>query len=373
MGTVLIAVGSFVFYLMAYHTYGRWLARKIFDLNDEAVTPAREREDGVDFVPSRKEVVFGHHFTSIAGTGPIVGPAIAVIWGWLPALIWVLVGSVVMGAVHDFGAVVMSLRNRGVSIADLTGEVVCERAKALLLIVVFFELLIVVAIFALVIASIFSIYPQSVIPVWCEIPIAMVLGVVIGRAKSSKGVWAASIVAIVVMYFTVWIGWKYHVIMPPMMGFPPTFVWSIILFVYAFIASVLPVQRLLQPRDFINSHQLFIAMGLLFLGIFAAHPVLTAPPVQQGVQNAPPFFPFLFITIACGAISGFHALVGSGTSSKQISAESHAQLIGYGSMLTEGMLAVLVILAVGAGMSISYHGNISLRATDVAKIEDEAR
>ncbi|MFP4028262.1 MAG: carbon starvation protein A [Candidatus Brocadiia bacterium] len=373
MGTVLIAVGAFVFYLIAYHTYGRWLARSLFGLSDDTTTPAHELEDGVDFVPSRKEVVFGHHFTSISGTGPIVGPAIAVIWGWLPALIWVLVGSVVMGAVHDFGAVVMSLRNRGVSIADLTGEVICRRAKTLLLTVVFFELLIVVAIFVLVIASVFAMYPQSVIPVWCEIPIAIVLGVVIGRAKSSKTIWVASIAAVGLMYVTVWIGYQYHISMPALLGFPPTFVWAIILFVYAFLASVLPVQRLLQPRDFINSHQLFIAMGLLFIGVLVAHPTIAAPATRQSVENAPAFIPFLFITVACGAISGFHALVGSGTSSKQISAESHAQLIGYGSMLTEGMLAVLVILAAGAGLAISYNDSITLKPTDVTKIEDEAR
>jgi carbon starvation protein len=358
--TVLIVVGSFVFYLIAYNTYGKWLARKIFRLDDEAVTPARELEDGVDFVPSRKEVVFGHHFTSISGTGPIVGPAIAIIWGWVPALVWVLVGSVFMGAVHDFGAVVMSLRNRGVSIADLTGDVICRRARALVMAVVFFELLIVVAIFALVIASVFSLYPHAVIPVWLEIPIAMILGAIIARAAGERTVWVGSLVAVAVMYVTVVVGAYVPIELPSLLGFPPTFIWAIVLFVYAFVASVLPVQKLLQPRDFINSHQLFIALGLLTIGVFAARPDIVAPALQRNVSGAPPFLPFLFITIACGAISGFHALVGSGTTSKQLSRESDAQLVGYGSMLTEGILAVLVIVAVAAGIGLGYKKDFSI-------------
>jgi len=359
MASVLVAAGAAVFYLVAYHTYGRWLARKVFGLDPQATTPSVAQQDGTDFVPSRKEVVFGHHFTSIAGTGPIVGPAIAIIWGWLPALLWVLLGSVLMGAVHDFGALVMSLRNRGVSIADLAGSVINRRVHVLLMAVVYFELLIVVAIFALVIASVFAIYPQSVIPVWLEIPIAIALGFVLARTTGHGSVWLASIIAVIVMYVTVVIGAYVPVAMPRVAGLPPTFVWAVILLLYAFFASVLPVHRLLQPRDFINSHQLFIAMGLLVLGVLAARPAIVAPATQS-VTDAPPFVPFLFITVACGAISGFHALVGSGTSSKQITSESHAQLVGYGSMLTEGFLAVLVILAVAAGIGMRYETKFAL-------------
>lgn len=360
MWTVLLMLGSCVFYLVAYHTYGRWLSRKIFCLDDERTTPAHRLEDGVDYVPSRREVVFGHHFTSIAGTGPIVGPAIAVIWGWLPALLWVLLGSVFMGAVHDFGAVVMSLRHRGVSVADLTGEVVCKRARVLIMAVVFFELLIVVSIFALVIASVFDLYPDSVIPVWSQIPIAILLGRVIARSNSNRAVWLSSFAAVAAMYLTVIAGAYVPLNIPSIMGFPPTFTWAIILFIYAFIASVLPVQALLQPRDFINGHQLFIAMGLLAVGVLAAQPQLVAPALQTDVADAPPFIPFLFITIACGAISGFHALVASGTSSKQLADEAHAQFVGYGSMLTEGMLAILVIIAVAGGIGMSYSKNFSI-------------
>jgi len=369
MATMLIAFGSLVFYLVAYHTYGRWLARKIFALDPAVVTPATELRDDVDYVPSRKEVVFGHHFTSIAGTGPIVGPAIAIIWGWLPALIWVLVGSVVMGAVHDFGALVVSMRNRGASLADVAGVVVCPRARALVMAVIFFELLIVVAIFALVIASVFALYPHSVVPVWLEIPIALVLGAIIARARSTAAVWIYSIIAVIIMYGTVYIGSIYPLKMPGLFGMPPTVIWVVVLLAYAFLASVLPVHWLLQPRDFMNSHQLFIAMALLLLGIVVAQPEIVAPAVNEGMSGsgAPPFFPFLFITVACGAISGFHGLVGSGTSSKQLRSEEHAQSVGYGAMLMEGFLAVIVILAVSAGLGMEYRQSFTFSPADTAE------
>ena len=370
MLTVLIAVGSVIFYVIAYNTYGRWLARKIFRLDPDARTPAEALRDNIDFVPSMKQVVFGHHFTSIAGTGPIVGPAIAVIWGWLPALVWVLIGSVFMGAVHDFGALVMSLRNRGFSIGLLTGFVIGRRARVLFLAIVFFALWIVLAIFGLVIASIFAIYPQSVLPVWLQLPIAVALGVHIARARSFRSILIASCVAVVLMYATIALGSVAPVSIGKFMGRPATFWWSILLFIYAFVASVLPVQVLLQPRDFINSYQLFIAMGMLMLGIFVAHPPMVAPPVQMEFVGADshPFLPFLFITVACGAISGFHSLVGSGTTSKQLARETDALPVGYGSMLLEGLLAVLVILAICGGLGMRYECRFRLPGSRLAKL-----
>ena len=371
MLTVAIALGAAVFYVLAYYTYGRWLARKIFNLDPNARTPAETLRDDVDFVPSRAPIVFGHHFTSIAGTGPIVGPAIAVIWGWLPALLWVLLGSVLMGAVHDFGALVMSLRNRGFSIGWLTEFVIGRRARLLFLTVVFFELWIVVAIFGLVIAAIFAIYPCSVLPVWIQIPIAIALGLFLVRAKRARGVLIASCVAVAVMYLTIAWGSASPVRLGAFLGRPPTFWWSVILFGYAFIASVLPVQVLLQPRDFINAFQLFIAMALLFAGILVASPPLVAPATQTAFVGAEshPFFPFLFITVACGAISGFHSLVGSGTSSKQLARETDAQAVGFGAMLTEGMLAVLVILAACAGLGMKYDLTLKIPAAPLAALE----
>ena len=368
MGTLLVAGLSFIGFIVAYHTYGRWLARRIFGLNNEAVVPSQQLRDDVDFVPTRKEVIFGHHFTSIAGTGPIVGPAIAVFWGWLPALLWVVFGSIFIGAVHDFGALVVSLRNRGQTVGEVAGRMISARAKILFLLVLFFALSIVLAIFGLVIAFIFADYPESVLSVWIEIPIAIIIGIWV--YKRGGGLLVPSLIALGIMYGAIWIG-VYHLpidlkewlgVERLSTGFASSVViWTVILLVYCFVASVLPVWTLLQPRDFINSHQLVLALGLLVLGMFVAGVsgstslVESAPafvPVADRPLDAPPIFPFLFITIACGAISGFHCLVSSGTSSKQVANEQDTQYVGYGAMLLEGALAVIVILACCAGVGM---------------------
>jgi carbon starvation protein len=355
MLTIVIAVGAFVGYLIAYHTYGRWLSKKIFNLDSDAVVPSRQLRDDVDFVPTRKEVIFGHHFTSIAGTGPIVGPAIAVFWGWLPALLWVLVGSVFIGAVHDFGALVVSLRNRGQTVGEVAGRLISPRARVLFLLILFFSLTVVLAIFGLVIASIFKFYPESVLSVWIAMPVAVAIGFWVYR-KGGGLLWP-SIAALVILYAAVYSGVYYLPITLPVSN--PVVVWTIALMVYCFVASVLPVWTLLQPRDFINSHQLIVALVLLVAGLIAAglsgqaDLLSSAPAVAEDIPvGAPPVWPFLFITIACGACSGFHCLVSSGTSSKQIAAEPDAQFVAYGSMLLEGALAVLVILACCAGLGM---------------------
>ena len=352
MGSILIMVVTFVGYIIAYNTYGKHIARKIFTLDPERETPSTTYEDGVDYVPTKKQVIFGHHFTSIAGTGPIVGPAIGIIWGWLPALLWVFFGAIFMGAVHDFGALVVSLRHRGHSLADITGMAMNRHLRIIFFIIVFLALLIVIAIFGLVIALLFSMYPQSVFPVWMEIPIAIGLGWVIYRRDGNLT--KATAVAVVAMYVTVGLGHYLPLDMPEVAGIPPTGVWTIVLLIYAFIASTLPVTTLLQPRDFINAWQLFIAMVLLILGVFTAHPPIISPALNLAPSGAPSIVPFLFITIACGAISGFHCLVSGGTSSKQVSCESDARMVGYGSMLTESFLAVLVIIACAAGLGLAY-------------------
>lgn len=326
MDALLLMTLAFAGYIVMYHLYGKYLARKIFALSGDARTPAVELEDGIDYVPTKKEVIFGHHFTSIAGTGPIVGPAIAIIWGWVPALLWVFIGSIVMGAVHDFGALIISMRNQGKSISDYTAKYVNNRTRFLFFLIVFLELWIIIAIFGLVIAVIFAMYPQSVLAVWMEIPIAIYLGHLI--YKKGKNVMAWSIYAVIAMYVCVLLGPYLPIKMPAIAGIPPTGVWTIILLTYAFIASVLPVTTLLQPRDFINSHQLVIAMALLILGVlfsaFSGSLEIVAPAVQSSPAKAPPMWPFLFITIACGAISGFHSLVSSGTSAKQVRNEERA-------------------------------------------------
>ncbi|GBC63356.1 carbon starvation protein A [Desulfonema ishimotonii] len=356
MDALLLMIVAFVGYIAMYRLYGRYIGRKIFELTTGTQVPAKTYEDGVDFVPTKKEVIFGHHYTSIAGTGPIVGPAVAIIWGWIPAMIWIFVGSVVMGAVHDFGALIISMRNQGKSISDYTAKYINARTKFLFFIIVFLELLIVIAIFGLVIAVIFNIFPASVFPVWMEIPIAIALGYLV--YKKGQSITGLSIVAIILMYVTVVMGVYMPIKMSAIGAIPATGVWSLILLAYAFIASVLPVTTLLQPRDFINSHQLIVAMVLLIGGVFVAaftgQLEIVAPGVQMNPAQAPAMWPFLFITIACGAISGFHSLVSSGTSSKQVSDESDALFVGYGSMLMEGALATLVVIAVAAGIGMGY-------------------
>ncbi|MBW1764502.1 MAG: carbon starvation protein A, partial [Deltaproteobacteria bacterium] len=323
---------------------------KIFKLNPDSVCPSEELRDDKDFIPTPKPILFGHHFTSIAGTGPIVGPAIAIIWGWVPALLWILIGSIFMGAVHDFGAMVVSIRNQGRSIGDVASDIINSRVRTLFLIIIFFELWIVVAIFGVVIAVVFNMFPQSVFPVFCEIPIAIWLGYMIYKKGASH--FPMSIIAVIIMYVTVVIGAYAPIKMPELFGISPVGLWVIILLVYAYIASTLPVQILLQPRDYINSHQLFIALGLLALGVIIAHPAMVAPAVNFSPEGAPPVWPMIFVVIACGAISGFHSLVSSGTSSKQCDAETSSLTIGFGGMLMEGMLATFVLVACGAGLAL---------------------
>lgn len=377
MSTLLVAIASFVGFIVAYNTYGRWLSKKIFVLDSKADVPSKQLCDDVDFVPSKRSLVFGHHFTSIAGTGPIVGPAIAVFWGWLPALLWVLFGSIFIGAVHDFGALVVSLRNRGQTVGEIAGRLISPRAKMLFLVILFFALTIVLAIFGLVIASIFAKYPESVLPVWISLPLAVIVGKVVRKRPSL--LLPTSLIALAIIYVSIYVGAYYLPITLPVKN--PVVVWTIILLIYCAIASVLPVWVLLQPRDYINSQQLLVAMALLAVGLLAASIfstdadlVSTAPAVVEKVPaGAPPIFPFLFITIACGAISGFHCLVSSGTSSKQISCETDACSIGYGAMLLEGALAVVVILAccAGTGMGKFDRKNVPVAANSFENSANE--
>ena len=356
MLTLLVMIGSFFGYILFYQLYGKYIGNKIYKISDENKPPSVEFEDGIDYVPTRKEIIFGHHFTSIAGTGPIVGPAIAVIWGWLPAVIWVFAGSVIMGAVHDFGSLIISMRNQGKSISEITARYINPRARVFFFLIVFLTLWIVIAIFGLVIALIFQMFPTSVISVWLQIPIAIYLGHMIYKKGGNVITW--SVLAVIAMYVTMIIGSMLPVEMPTVFGIPATGMWTIVLFIYAYFASVLPITRLLQPRDFINAYQLLIAMSLLTLGVIFSSLEgqlnFIAPAVQFTPKDAPPMWPFLFITIACGAISGFHSLVASGTSAKQVRSESDSLFIGYGSMLVEGALAILVIIAVSAGIGMGY-------------------
>ena len=366
MNTLLIAVLTGVAFLIAYHTYGRWLGGKIFRLSADAVCPSKRLEDGTDYVPTAKAVVFGHHFASIAGTGPIVGPAIAVMWGWVPALLWVVLGSIFIGAVHDFGALVVSLRNNGQTVGDIAGRVLNRRVRLLFLFVLFLALTIILAIFGLVIAAVFKRYPASIFPCTIQIPIAVAIGMYLHRR--GVGLFWPSFVTLLLMYVSVIYGNVGVLgVINSWMASWPLIVWVMALLIYSYVASVLPVWTLLQPRDYINSLQLLGSLGLVVLGLVVAAMIGGAPPVDGAARpalaiaapawdfqpsEAPYIFPFLFITIACGSISGFHCLVSSGTSSKQLKCEPDARFVGYGAMLTEGFLATIVILACVAGLGL---------------------
>ncbi|MEM1446305.1 MAG: carbon starvation protein A [Planctomycetota bacterium] len=367
MSVLLIALLAGVGFIVAYHTYGRWLGSRIFELSAKAVCPSESQEDGRDYVPTKASVVFGHHFTSIAGTGPIVGPAIAVIWGWVPALLWVVFGSIFIGAVHDFGSLVVSLRNRGQTVGDIAGRVINRRVRVLFLLVLFMALTIVLAIFGLVIANVLKLYPAAITPVLLQVPLAVAIGLWLHRKGADLKL--PSMLALIAMYITVVFGdvGVLHDINAWFASWP-TIVWVFVLLAYGYVASVLPVWVLLQPRDFINALQLLTALGLVVFGLFVAammggaspaegvpgQPLeIVAPAFRTDVPGAPmSWLPLLFITVACGAISGFHCLVSSGTSSKQLKTETDARFVGFGAMLTEGFLAVIVILACVAGLGL---------------------
>jgi carbon starvation protein len=350
MNSLLLAIICFALFIVAYYTYGKYLGQKIFKLNPDAKVPSSEMRDDIDYVPTNKHILFGHHYTSIAGLAPIVGPGMALIWGWVPALIWIVFGSIFLGAVHDFGALVVSMRAKGRSVGDLVNDLINPRVRQLFLLIIFFLVWIVLAVFCLIIALLFGMYPQAVFPVWLEIPIAVWLGYMVYKRGKSHATFA--IIAVAIMYLTVIIGAYLPIKMPAIFGLSTVMVWMIILFIYSFIASCLPVQVLLQPRDYINAHQLFVVFGLLFIGAIWAHPTVVAPAVNLSPKGAPPIIPMLFVIIACGAISGFHSLVSSGTSCKQCSTETDAKFVGYGGMLMEGSLSVLVIVACGAGIGL---------------------
>jgi carbon starvation protein len=335
------------------------VGRRIFDINEENhLMPSKEFEDGIDFVPTKKHILFGHHFTSVAGAAPIIGPCVAAYWGWLPALVWILFGTILMGAVHDFGALVMSVKEKGKSIADIASTTISKRARIMFLIFIILLVWLVLAVFAMAVADLFVGIPSSVIPINIEIIIAIIMGYLIYKKKMD--ILIPSLIALALLYFFVWVGTKAPVDFTEVMPAQDAKnLWIILLFIYSAIASLLPVWTLLQPRDYINSHQLIVGLGLLFLGIFVAQPIVDAPALRSFSEpGVPSLFPLLFVTVACGAISGFHGLVASGTSSKQLEHLSDARMVGYGGMIGEGTLALATTVAAVAGISLVTQCNL---------------
>ena len=348
-----VALAVLIAFALGYRFYARFVGRRVFGDDEEIRTPAHEFEDGQDYVPTHKHILFGHHFTSIAGAAPIIGPCVAAYWGWLPALLWVVLGVIFMGAVHDYGALIVSAREKGRTIADITAKVINGRARLMFLCFVLVLSWLVLAVFALAITGLFMATPTSVLPVNIEIIVAIVIGWLI--YKKGVGALVPSLIALAILYLFVWIGASNPISLADI-GIADRdtqkTTWILLLFVYSSIASLLPVWLLLQPRDFINSHQLIVGLALLFGGLFVAQPAFDAPAIRDSVPGGPQLFPLLFVTVACGAISGFHGLVSSGTTSKQLNSMRDARAIGYGAMLGEGCLALAATIAAAAGLGL---------------------
>lgn len=351
MNAIVLMLLGIVAMFLGYAFYSKFIAEKIFKLDPNFRTPAHEFEDGVDFVPTNKFVLWGHHFTSVAGAAPIIGPAIAVIWGWVPAFLWVIFGTIFFAGVHDAGAIWASNRRQGKSIGALTGDVVGTRARTLFMIVIFLVLLMVNAVFATAISGLLINFPSAVVPVWGAIFVALIIGQLIFRKFMGLG--AISILGVIALYALIFVGPSVPISLPEtVMGVSDNAQWILILFGYAAIASLLPVWVLLQPRDYINGLQLFIGLILLYAAVLISGPEIVAPAINMNTpEGTPSMLPLLFVTIACGAISGFHGLVASGTTSKQIDKETDIRFVGYFGAVGEGSLSLATIIAATAGFA----------------------
>ncbi len=355
MATAIIwlVLAVLVLFTVGYVGYSRYLARFV-DLDDSRDTPAHKYEDGQEYVPAKKPVLLGHHYSSIAGGAPIVGPITAgVIWGWVPALLWIAIGNPLMGAVHDFISLSSSLRHEGKSIGYIIGEYVGEGGKNMLLWFAFLTIILVVGVFAFVVGVVFEVYPSAATASILYIALAMIFGVYLYQLDLPFI--PGTIVFVAAVFASVYVGILYPIQLAAT-------TWVPIVLVYAFIASVLPVWTLLQPRDYLSSFLLYAGVGGALLAVIvgtvgSALSISAITPSQPLTVNldaysgfmgvtGQPLFPVLFITIACGTISGFHSLVSSGTTAKQLNRESDARVIGYGGMLGEGLLAVLALSTV---------------------------
>ncbi len=355
-GAILLLAAGAVF-LLGYFIYSRFLAGKL-GVDPSVPTPAVTKNDGVDYVPAHPTVLFGHHFAAIAGAGPIVGPVLAAEFGWAPVALWIVFGCVFIGAAHDMIAMFLSVRHGGESIGSVIGTILGRPGKTMFLLFSWSALVLVVAEFTRQIAGTFVADPAIATASLLFIAEAVVFGLCVYRWKMS--VLVASLIFVPLMFAFVWVGNVWPLDLVKLFGLTPEATrtaWTLVLVAYCFFASTCPVQFLLQPRDYLNAYLLYAMMGLGFLGVFAAHPVMHidafsgfAAVGRAGVSDM--LFPMLFVTVACGACSGFHALVASGTSAKQLSSEGSLRPIAYGGMLLEGVLAIIALVGV-AGTYLS--------------------
>ena len=349
--SILIFSGLF-FFFVGYRYYAGRLDREVIQPDNSLSTPAVLQGDGVDFVESKPLVLFGHNFASIAGAGPVIGPIVAMHhFGWAVTLVWILIGNVFIGAVHDYLALMVSVRNRGSSIADIAEKTMGFRAKSVFSIFLVLAMLLVIAVFGVVAAKTLIAQPQMVVPTFAIIPISIALGWFIYYRNTDLAV--SSIIAVAGVILSIYFGFQFPVELPEngVIGLSPLIFWFVILMIYAAVASVLPVNILLQPRDYLSTYILFGSMSLAVLALLWIHPELHTPAYRGGFsEEQGPVWPMLFVLVACGAVSGFHSLVAGGTTSKQLAVESQGKSIAYGGMLTEGAVAVVTVLLVSGGL-----------------------
>ena len=340
------------FYFVGYRVYAQRLDRELIHPDTSRKTPAITKNDGVDYVPSKPLVLFGHNFASIAGAGPVIGPIIAMHhFGWAITLVWIVLGSVFIGAVHDYLTLMVSVRNSGSSIADIAETTMGYRAKTVFAIFLILAMLLVIAVFGVVAAKTLIAQPEMVFPTFAIIPISMILGWCICKKNFSLKI--ASTIAVLAVLVNIYIGFKIPLFLPDegVMGLSPLLFWFVVLLAYAGVASILPVQTLLQPRDYLSAFILFGSMALGIIALLWVIPGLNTPAWRGAMSDVQgPVWPMLFVLVACGAVSGFHSLVAGGTTSKQLADETQGKAIAYGGMLTEGVVAVVTVLMVGGGL-----------------------
>lgn len=347
MNAIFVALAVFILYFVAYRFYARLLSREL-GIDPNRPTPAHTEYDGVDFVPARHWLIlFGHHFSSIAGAAPVVGPILALsIWGWGPTILWILLGVIFIGGVHDFASLMISVKNKGLSIADLTEETVSKHSRYVFLWFVWLTLILIISVFVYICAKTLALEPEIVVPSLGLIPIAVIVGYLMYNLKLNQGY--VTILGLLGLVGLIFLGR----IFPIGIGDNAIVKWSAVLLIYSYIASVTPVQLLLQPRDYLSAYLLFFGLLFGYIGIFVTRPRLGFP-IFIGWSQAGllPLWPVLFVTVACGAVSGFHSLIASGTTSKQLGSESWGRKIGYGGMVAEGLVATMALIVVAGSFS----------------------
>lgn len=345
MNSIIIVVIAFVLFFWAYRFYAKKL-ENLWQIDPARSTPAFSKYDSVDFIPAKNWLVlFGHHFSSIAGAGPIIGPVFAVmVWGWVPALVWVIVGTVFIGGVHDFGALITSVREGGSSITDIASSVISKRAKVIFSLFVWLALILVIAVFTYLCAETFVSESKIVLPSLGLIPVALLIGALLYNFKTNSVL--TTILGLLMLVGLIFLG----EILPVRLGTNALLVWSIVLLLYCYVASILPVNLLLQPRDYLSSFLLYFGVIVGFLGICIQRPSFKTPAFIKFNPAEGLLWPMMCVTVACGAISGFHALIASGTTSKQLANERHTKRVGYGGMIAEGLVGVLAIICISCGL-----------------------